>query len=69
MNELGSFLQIVRASSRARKYVLVQEGKSPSEGKTLHERQIEIASGPNYKASRNLRQKSFESQTDKVYFP
>ena len=33
MNQ-GAFLQIVRASTWARKYVMVQEGKLPSEGKT-----------------------------------
>ena len=69
MNQ-GPCFQIVRASTWARKYVIVQEWKLPSEGATQLERQIEIARGPNLKTSRKLRQKSFESQTtDKILFP
>ena len=34
MNYQGAFLQIDLASTWARKYVMVQEGKLPSEGKT-----------------------------------
>ena len=33
MNQ-GAFLQIVRASTWAKKHFMVQEGKLPSEGKT-----------------------------------
>ena len=53
-------LQIVRASTRARKFVMVQQVKSPSED----DRQIEMARGLNFKTSRNLRRKCFEYQTD-----
>ena len=58
------FLKMVRASTRARKFVLVQQGKSPSETKT----QVEIARSSDFRTSRNLRRKSFEFQTDKVLF-
>ena len=51
-------------SSRARKDVMFQQGKSPNKAK----QQIEIARSPIFKTSQILRSKSFESQTDKVLF-
>ena len=48
MNQEGC-LEIVRASTWARTDVIIQQGKSPSEGKIYkHERQTEITRSPNF---------------------
>ena len=58
MNESGSIFEIVRALTRARKYVMPSQEETHRARVKQHERQIEIARGPNFKASRNLQQKS-----------
>ena len=41
MNQI-EYLQIAQTSTQAKKCFMVQQGKSPSEAKTLNERKIEF---------------------------